>query len=181
MRLAGSWLDYQVAVGTVPDDEIVLVADGNACFVAVTANVERYLGIDRQALLGMSIADITPPAERPRVAEAWAAFVKIGAAHGPYQLWRRDGEEVPASFQAKANLPARGLHTSRLTVMVTSEIEPDPATASAAAVARTKGRISETRELLQDLRGPRPATLIRPIAAEPAATTIIGRRLEEAV
>src|SRR5689334_17693837 len=92
--LAKSWLDYQLASGGVEDDEIVLVADDSGCYVAATANVERYLGIDAESLLGMSIADLTPPRDRPRVAAAWAAFVANETADGDYDLWRADGQEV---------------------------------------------------------------------------------------
>src|SRR3954465_12292061 len=63
-RLAQSWLDYQVATATFGPDQIVLVADDAGCYVAATANVQRYLGIDRESLVGMSIADVTPPRDR---------------------------------------------------------------------------------------------------------------------
>ena len=54
--------------------------------------------------------DFTPPAERKRLEETWAAFLSAGGAEGWYQLYVPDRGPVPVEFSATANvLPARHL------------------------------------------------------------------------
>jgi DNA-binding CsgD family transcriptional regulator len=52
--------------------------------------------------------DFTPPEERRRLEEKWAAFLVAGGAEGWYQLYVPDRGSVPVEFSATANvLPAR--------------------------------------------------------------------------
>jgi PAS domain-containing protein len=181
-RLAGAWLAYQIAVGAVSDDEIVLIADDDASFVAATANVERYLGLDVAAVLELTIADITPPRERGVVGEAWQAFLAMSTTNGHYQLWRADGEEVPASFHARANVPAAGLHVSRLVPSATWRSQRELADVTATAVAMAAGRISESRRMVRELRGVPPVVLKRPATVEPEPVPPVRRpRLVDAI
>ena len=54
--------------------------------------------------------DFTPPDERKRLEETWAAFLAAGGAEGWYQLYVPDRGSVPVEFSATANvLPARHL------------------------------------------------------------------------
>jgi PAS domain-containing protein len=170
VRLASSWLEYQIAAGAVPDEQIVLVADDDGCYVAATPNVERYLGISPEIILALAIKDLTPPAERSHVPEAWAAFIRAGSASGEFRLWRPDGQEVPAAFEAKANTPIAGLHVSRLmpAAMWVSRADRVAATASAASQGRVA--IAESRRLLHAVRGAPPQRL-----STLAATYLDGR------
>ena len=158
-RLARAWLRYQVAVGAVRDDEIVLVADDDGVYVAATPSVEAYLGFDVETLLGLSIEDLTPRRNRRQAAGAWATFLATGSARGDFQLRRRDGRELSASFHARANVPATGLHVSRLSPSVVATNRAELANATASVIAATRERIAETRQLVRALRGARPLTL----------------------
>jgi len=145
VRLASAWLEYQLASGAVPDDQIVLVADDDARYLAATPNVERYLGVDPETVLGMTVSDLTPPDDRPSVMAAWAAFIRAGEASGEFRLWRPDAQDVPAAFEAKADAPVAGLHVSRLTPAAQWVARGDLVAAGAAA--RGTIAISETRAL----------------------------------
>ena len=158
-RLARAWLRYQVAVGAVRDDEIVLVADDDGVYVAATPSVETYLGFDVETLLGLSIEDLTPRRNRRKAAGAWATFLATGSARGDFQLRCRDGRELPALFDARANVPARGLHVSRLSPAAIARTQAEVANATASVLAATRDRIAESRELVRVLRGARPLTL----------------------
>ena len=158
-RLASSWLEYQAAVGGIAETELVLIADDDGNYVGATPNAERYLGIALDSVLALTIAGVTAPRDRAKTQRAWAAFRAAGAASGTFRLWRRDGQEVPAEFHARANVPAPGLHVSRLTPSPAWTSRADVATAAAKATARAKGAIVETRDLLHGLRGSPPKAL----------------------
>lgn len=54
--------------------------------------------------------EFTPPDQRKRLEEQWAAFLASGGAEGWYQLYVPDRGPVPVEFSAMANvLPARHL------------------------------------------------------------------------
>jgi PAS domain S-box-containing protein len=174
-RLARAWLDYQVAVASIAADEIVLVTDDDGCYVAATPNVETYLGIKPEVLLGMTIADITPPEDRPDAAAAWTTFLKHGFASGKFTLSRPDGREVRVLFRAKANSPARGLHVSHLVPAAEWSRQAATADAAASAIGRAQARISDSRALLLELRGTAPAPL-DPRSRRPCASSIAQTR-----
>jgi PAS domain S-box-containing protein len=181
-RLARAWLRYQLAVGAVDENEIVLVADDDGVYVAATPSVERYLGFDVETLLGLSIEDVTPRRDRRQAAGAWATFLAQGSARGDFQLRRRDGKELAVSFSARTNVPARGLHVSRLTPVAIARSHAELASATASVIATTRDRIDETRGLLRALRGERPPTLRAPrppVALGPIVRSAPGR-LDEA-
>ena len=136
-KLARSWLDYKVAVGAIHEDQMVLVADDQGGYVAATGTLERNLGIDRKSLLGMTVADVTPPRERAEAAAAWAEFVRLGSARGRYRLRHLDGQEVEMTFEATANIPAAGLHVSYLVPAEGSEASRAPTGQAAEAVGRS--------------------------------------------
>lgn len=109
-----AWFAYQESVGYLAPDELVLVADDEMRYVAANARAHEVLGYGPGGMVGLRVADITPPAESDAMQASWDAFRRIGRLDGPYELRRSDGETVSATFTARAHFPVAGLHTSRL-------------------------------------------------------------------
>ncbi len=114
-NLARAWLAYQIAVGAVGKDEIVLLADDDGCYVAASAAAARFFGVTMDRLLRMTVADVTPPSARTTILHRFRAFLADGRSEGDYDAWLPTGELVRTRFAATANNPVPGLHISRLT------------------------------------------------------------------
>jgi PAS domain-containing protein len=144
-ELAGFWasepkiehFDALTAVEARPDAPALLVADNERRYVHATPAAARLSGRPLARLLTMRVEDVTRPAERAAVPEAWSRFVAKGAVHGPYVLERPDGSEVAVRYAARANTPWPNAHTS---LMVAdgddAELDVDRALADAGLVAR---------------------------------------------
>lgn len=107
----------------------MLIADDQRRWVTGNAAACDLLGIAREEIPWRTMDDFTPPSERKRLEEQWAAFLATGGAEGWYQLYVPDRGPVPVEFSATANvLPARHLSVF---------IPPDEASAEArSALAR---------------------------------------------
>lgn len=88
----------------------MLIADDQRRWVTGNAAACDLLGISRDEIPWRTMDEFTPPAERERLEEQWAAFLVSGGAEGWYQLYVPDRGSVPLEFSATANvLPARHL------------------------------------------------------------------------
>ena len=88
----------------------MLIADDQRRWVTGNAAACDLLGIARDEIPWRTMDDFTPPSERKRLEEQWAAFLASGGAEGWYQLYVPDRGSVPVEFSAMANvLPARHL------------------------------------------------------------------------
>jgi PAS domain S-box-containing protein len=88
----------------------MLIADDQRRWVTGNLAASDLLGIAREEIPWRTMDDFTPPDERKRLEEAWAAFLSAGGAEGWYELYVPDRGSVPVEFSATANvLPARHL------------------------------------------------------------------------
>jgi DNA-binding CsgD family transcriptional regulator len=88
----------------------MLIADDQRRWVTGNAAACDLLGVAREEIPWRTMDDFTPPGERKRLEEQWAAFLASGGAEGWYQLYVPDRGPVPVEFSATANvLPARHL------------------------------------------------------------------------
>jgi PAS domain S-box-containing protein len=106
----------------------MLIADDQRRWVTGNTAASDLLGIAREEVPWHTIDDFTPPNERRRLEEQWAAFLASGTAEGWYQVYVPDRGAVPVEFSAIANvLPARHLSIF---------IPPDQASGDEGAAAR---------------------------------------------
>jgi DNA-binding CsgD family transcriptional regulator len=88
----------------------MLIADDQRRWVTGNLAACDLLGIAREEIPWRTMDDFTPPEERKRLDEKWAAFLSAGGAEGWYQLFVPDRGSVAVEFSATANvLPARHL------------------------------------------------------------------------
>jgi DNA-binding CsgD family transcriptional regulator len=88
----------------------MLIADDQRRWVTGNAAASELLGIERNEIAWHTMDDFTPPSERSRLEEQWAAFLTSGAAEGWYELYVPDRGPLPVEFSATANvLPSRHL------------------------------------------------------------------------
>jgi DNA-binding CsgD family transcriptional regulator len=88
----------------------MLIADDQRRWVTGNVAACELLGIAREEIPWRTMDEFTPPNERKRLEEQWAAFLASGGAEGWYQLYVPDRGPVPVEFSATANvLPARHL------------------------------------------------------------------------
>ncbi len=88
----------------------MLIADDQRRWVTGNLAACDLLGIAREEIPWRTMDDFTPPKERQKLEEKWAAFLSAGGAEGWYQLYVPDRGSVPVEFSATANvLPARHL------------------------------------------------------------------------
>jgi PAS domain-containing protein len=153
VTLARSWLDYQLAVGAVGPDEIWLVADDEARYLAASESAARYLGVDMAAVLRLTLADVTRPSDRALAQASFREFLAAGTAAGEFSLIRPDGREVRAAFQATANTPVAGLHVSRLTPAPEWRIQRAAAAPGSRAGASARSAVLESRPPMRSVRG----------------------------
>jgi DNA-binding CsgD family transcriptional regulator len=88
----------------------MLIADDRRRWVTGNAAACDLLGVAREEIPWRTMDEFTPPSERKRLEEQWAAFLASGGAEGWYQLYVPDRGPVAVEFSATANvLPARHL------------------------------------------------------------------------
>lgn len=173
--VARAWLAYELGVGTYGPNEIVLVANDSRRYVAASLAAAAYLDLGTDELLGMRIEDVTCPVEREGVRARWDAFIRSGGASGSFVLWRRDGQQIPTTFRAKANTPIPGLHVTRMVPVATWVNRTTLIEETDRALVSALDAIAETRGLLEQLRGPVPRIIRgRPPAPAHAVTARAG-------
>lgn len=110
--------------GSVPlAGPAVLLADDDARYIDASAGIETLLGVPAELVLRRTLADLTPPLERPATVERWAAFLAAGEATGTFDVLRPDGGIQPVAFRAVTNCPRPGIHASVLSRL---DDPPDP-------------------------------------------------------
>ena len=115
-----------VVAGTVsvpPAGPAVLLADDQARYIDASPGIETLIGLPAELVLRQSLADLTPPAERPATTQRWAEFLAAGEAQGTFDILRPDGAIQPVAFRALADCPRPGIHAS---VLTRPDDPPDP-------------------------------------------------------
>src|ERR1700737_3364664 len=84
---------YEELLEHAPDALLVL-EQGCRSYRLVNLAAERLLGYTRAELLRLGPADVTDPAETPRLANVRADLTAHGQWHGEWGLLRKDGSVV---------------------------------------------------------------------------------------
>ena len=110
-----AWLAYQCAMNAAPD-ELILVADDERQFVAVSANARPLLGYDPDELRGRRVEDLVSRDAATTVPDRWARFRGSGREVDVIPLRAKDGSVVVFEYDARPDFPVPGCHVSRLKV-----------------------------------------------------------------
>ncbi len=93
--------------------EAILLMDDAGRYVDANPAACQLLGYDREELLGLTVADVTPAVDRERIPELMRQFFAAGIQHGEYALACKDGSTRDVEYRAIANILS-GLHLSVL-------------------------------------------------------------------
>jgi|SRR5215210_550555 len=158
-EVARAWLAYQLAVGALDPDEVVLIVDDDRRYIAASPNVERVLGIKHEQLLTMRIDDVTPRDALTVLDDTWREFLAGETMAGEYGSQEGPGL-ARVEFRARANWPVRHVHISHLKPAVVT-IRPSNRTADGTwqTVAQSQATIDATRDLIRSVRGPEPRSI----------------------
>ena len=117
-----AWLSYQSALSAAPD-ELILVADDERQFLAVSANTQPLLGYEPDELRGRRVDDIVPQDEALTVPDRWAQFRRSGREVDLIPLRAKNGTVVLFEYDARQDFPVPGCHVSRLRVAEGARVE----------------------------------------------------------
>jgi PAS domain S-box-containing protein len=91
----------------------VVLADNSGRYVEANPAACDLFGTPREALLGKSILDFSPPGTGAQVKDAWRDFLQTGEQNGDFVLHRPDGTQRMLEYRARANVRP-GVHLSVL-------------------------------------------------------------------
>jgi PAS domain S-box-containing protein len=81
--------------------EYVVFVNANRRYVEVTDGVCRLLGYSRDALLCMTIDDVTAPEMRLQVPDTFRQYIAQGGLEGEYTLLAKDGRNIRIQYESK--------------------------------------------------------------------------------
>jgi PAS domain S-box-containing protein len=81
--------------------EYVVFVNANRRYLEVTDGVCRLLGYSREALLRMTIDDVTAPEMRLQVPETFRQYIAQGGLEGEHILLSNDGRNIRIHYQSK--------------------------------------------------------------------------------
>ena len=93
--------------------DALLLADDQMRYLDTNEAACELLGRSRDELLQLTVADVTPTANRAAAQAMWNGFIKEGSMQGLFELVRPDGETRHAEFRAVASVTP-GVHLSAL-------------------------------------------------------------------
>jgi PAS domain S-box-containing protein len=91
--------------------DAILVADDTGRYVEANPAACRMFGLDREALLRLSVSDLVTP-DGPSAGERYRAYIETGREAGEFQFVRKDGNVRAVEYSACRFAP--GLHLSIL-------------------------------------------------------------------
>ena len=91
----------------------VLIANNRGRYIDVNRAATILTGYTRSELLRLSVADLTPTANRATARRLWEQFIERDRMSGAYPIRRRDGRIVRCRYMAVANI-LPGVHVSVL-------------------------------------------------------------------
>lgn len=88
----------------------MVIADDGRRYVAANPAACLLLRLPEEAVLRLSVDDLTPSEARGRLDELWAAFLGEGTQRGTFELQMPDGPRLAVEYSATAHLePGRHL------------------------------------------------------------------------
>jgi len=103
-------------------DALLVIERGQRAYRVVNAAAERLLNFTRDELLGLGPADVSDPAETPRLADVRALIESQGWWHGQWKLRRKDGglvqtEATVVQVVVAGRVLVQGLFRDRIDVV----------------------------------------------------------------
>jgi PAS domain S-box-containing protein len=89
--------------------DAILLMDDAGRYVDANPAACQLLGYDREELLGLNVADVTPGADRGQIPELMRQFLTAGTLNGEYTLLCKDGSTREVEYRSVANI-LPGLH-----------------------------------------------------------------------
>ncbi len=131
--------------------DAVFVNDDQARFVDANAAACALVGYSYEELIGLTVWDVTPPAEHPAGQQTWQRLLQKRVIRVPYTLARRDGTPVPVDVMAIANA-VPGLHAGIVRETLPAEAQREAALALGRQQERDRLLRSFQDEMLDWLR-----------------------------
>lgn len=104
----------------------MVIADDGRRYVAANPAACLLLRLPEEAVLRLSVDDLTPSEARGRLDELWAAFMGEGTQRGTFELQMPDGPRLAVEYSATAHLEP-GRHLSILMFPPTGgDLEHEP-------------------------------------------------------
>jgi PAS domain S-box-containing protein len=104
----------------------MVIADDQRRYVAANPAACLLLRLPEEAVLRLSVDDLTPPEGRAHMDELWAAFLREGTQRGTFELQMPDGPRLAVEYSATAHVEP-GRHLSILMFALTAgDVERDP-------------------------------------------------------
>ncbi|HEY6524470.1 MAG TPA: LuxR C-terminal-related transcriptional regulator [Solirubrobacteraceae bacterium] len=104
----------------------MVIADDGRRYVAANPAACLLLRLPEEAVLRLSVDDLTPSEARGRLDELWAAFLGEGTQRGTFELQMPDGPRLAVEYSATAHLEP-GRHLSILMFPPTGgDLEHEP-------------------------------------------------------
>lgn len=101
---------YHAVFENGPDP--ALLADDERRYLDGNRAARSFLGVSKEALVGMRVDDFTLPGMRADLDRIWAAFLTRGTMEGVFPILLANGLQRTVLFRAKANVrPGRHLST----------------------------------------------------------------------
>ena len=109
-----AWLAYQVALGSVTGDDVLLVLDDGLRVVAASGMIEAVLGYRQPELMDHYLTDfVDSPAARVLGAR-WRRLRETGRQTWLQPVMASDGRNLCATFEVQADFPIAGFHLCRV-------------------------------------------------------------------
>jgi len=107
--------------------DAILLVDGTMRYVDANPAACRLLGYTRDELCRLSVTELTAEEYKPRIAEAWATFLRLGAVRKEWRYRPKDGSVRIVDLSCTANvLPGVHLTVARdVTAQKKAEAEAD--------------------------------------------------------
>ena len=88
----------------------ILIADDERNYQEASIGASKFLGVQRDKLIGRRVDDFAVPSINPVLSERWQEFLKDGDQAGVFQFEGADGKLRDVEYRAKSNvLPIRHL------------------------------------------------------------------------
>jgi PAS domain S-box-containing protein len=82
----------------------MVIADDERRYVAANPAACLLLRLREEAVLQLSVDDLTPPEARGHMDELWAAFLRDGTRRGTFELQMPDGPRLAVEYSATAHV-----------------------------------------------------------------------------
>ena len=116
LTVVREWLGHKEATG-LGVDELILAADDDRTFVAVSTTVGPILGFEPSELIGRRVDDIVHLERAEAIGDRWSEFRQGRRERDVIVLLSKAGAIVYAEYDARADFPLRGCHVSRLRIL----------------------------------------------------------------